>query len=79
MNTGQKNTHGRTIYRGPRGGEYVLGPAGRKIRSFTRAPAAAAPVVAATGPGYTGQKNILGRFIFRGPRGGEYVIGPTGQ
>lgn len=83
MNTGQKNTHGRTIYRGPRGGEYVLGPAGRKIRSFTKAPAAAAPVAAApaaaAGPGNTGHKNILGRAIYRGPRGGEYVLGPTGQ
>jgi hypothetical protein len=42
MNTGQKNTHGRTIYRGPRGGEYVLGPTGQKIRSFTRVTAAPA-------------------------------------
>ena len=43
MNTGQKNTHGRTIYRGPRGGEYVLGPTGQKIRTFRRVAAAAAP------------------------------------
>jgi len=42
MNTGQKNTHGRAIYRGPRGGEYVLGPAGQKIRSFKKVSAAAA-------------------------------------
>ena len=42
MNTGQKNAHDRTIYRGPRGGEYVLGPSGRKIRTFRRSTAAAA-------------------------------------
>jgi hypothetical protein len=42
MNTGQRNTQGRVIFRGPRGGEYVLGAGGRKIRTFTRAPAAAA-------------------------------------
>ena len=42
MNTGQKNTHGRTIYRGPRGGEYVLGPTGQKIRSFKKVSGAAA-------------------------------------
>jgi len=78
MNTGQKNTHGRTIYRGPRGGEYVLGPTGRKIRSFTKAPAAPA-LASATGPGNTGQRNTLGRKIYRGPRGGEYVLGPTGR
>ena len=43
MNTGQKNSKGRTIFRGPRGGEYVLGPGGKKIRSFTRAAPAPAP------------------------------------
>lgn len=75
MNTGQQNKYGRTIFRGPRGGEYVLGFGGRKIRSFTRAPAAA-PVAVAAAPG---QRNILGRVIHRGPRGGEYVLGPTGQ
>jgi len=48
MNTGQKNTKGRTIYRGPRGGEYVLGPAGQKIRSFKKVSAnAAVPAPAA--------------------------------
>jgi hypothetical protein len=78
MNTGQQNKYGRTIFRGPRGGEYVLGFGGRKIRSFTRAPAAA-PVAVAAAPGNTGQRNILGRVIHRGPRGGEYVLGPTGQ
>ena len=42
MNTGHKNIYGRTIYRGPRGGEYVLAADGRKIRTFRRAAAAAA-------------------------------------
>ena len=80
MNTGQKNTKGRTIYRGPRGGEYVLGPAGRKIRSFKKVSAtAAAPVAAATLPGNTGNRNTSGRVIYRGPRGGEYVIGAGGR
>jgi len=46
--TGNKNILGRVIHRGPRGGEYVIGPGGRKIRTFTRAPAgAAAPAAAA--------------------------------
>jgi hypothetical protein len=40
--TGNKNILGRVIHRGPRGGEYVIGPGGRKIRTFTRAPAGAA-------------------------------------
>ena len=69
MNTGQRNTSGRVIYRGPRGGEYVLGSGGRKIRSFTRATApAAAPVAAAPAPAAAvpGNRNILGRVIHRG-------------
>ena len=72
MNTGHHNLYGRTIYRGPRGGEYVLGPGGRKIRSFARvpAPAAAAPA---------GNRNTHGRIIHRGPRGGEYVLGAGGR
>ena len=78
MNTGEKNTKGRTIFRGPRGGEYVLNGT-RKIRSFKKA-AAPAPVVAAhSGPGNTGQKNTKGRTIYRGPNGGEYVIGFGGR
>ena len=77
-NTGRKNAYGHTIYRGPRGGEYVLGFGGRKIRTFRRA-TAAAPVAAApaAAPGNTGNKNTKGRTIYRGPRGGEYVLNGT--
>lgn len=74
MNTGQRNTSGRVIYRGPRGGEYVLGAGGRKIRSFTRATAAPAPAAAVPG-----NRNTSGRVIHRGPRGGEYVLGAGGR
>jgi len=78
-NTGRKNSQGRTIFRGPRGGEYVLGAGGRVIRSFTRAstPAAPAPVAATPAAGNTGNKNTKGRTIYRGPRGGEYVLNGT--
>ena len=82
MNTGQKNTKGRTIYRGPRGGEYVIGAGGSKIRSFKKVSGAAAPAsAAAPAPapvaGNTGNKNTKGRTIYRGPRGGEYVLNGT--
>jgi hypothetical protein len=78
-NTGRKNSQGRTIFRGPRGGEYVIGAGGRVIRSFTRAstPAAPALVAATPAPGNTGNKNTKGRTIYRGPRGGEYVLEGT--
>jgi hypothetical protein len=82
MNTGQRNTSGRVIYRGPRGGEYVLGSGGRKIRSFTKAAApAAAPVAPAPAPAAAvpGNRNTSGRVIYRGPRGGEYVLGAGGR
>ena len=46
MNTGHTNSQGRTIYRGPRGGEFVLGAGGRVIRNFKKAGGAAAPAPA---------------------------------
>jgi hypothetical protein len=59
-----KNTKGRLILKGPRGGLYVLGPsAPTKIRSFKRGP--------------SGDKNTKGRLILKGPRGGLYVLGPS--
>jgi hypothetical protein len=45
MNTGDKNIKGRAILKGPKGGLYVLGPSGAKYRDFTKATAAAAPVM----------------------------------
>ena len=39
MNTGDKNTKGRAILKGPKGGLYVIGPSGTKIRTFIKATA----------------------------------------
>lgn len=69
MNTGEKNVLGRTIYRGPRGGLYVLSAAGSRISKFKKAPAPAPPA----GP----PKNVLGRTIYKGPKGGLYVLEGT--
>jgi hypothetical protein len=58
-NTGNKNTKGRTIYRGPRGGEYVLNGT-KKIRKFTRAtaaPAARSPAARASPPARSALNN----------------------
>ena len=41
MNTGDRNTKGRAILKGPKGGLYVLGPSGAKVRTFTKATVAA--------------------------------------
>ena len=43
MNTGDKNIKGRAILKGPKGGLYVLGPSGAKLRTFTKETAVAAP------------------------------------
>jgi hypothetical protein len=43
MNTGEKNTKGRAILRGPRGGLYVIGPSGAKLSTFKKATVAAPP------------------------------------
>jgi len=64
MNTGEKNTLGRTIYKGKRGGTYVLSGT-RKVYSYKKAPAAPVPL----GP----PTNTLGRVIYMGARGGLYV------
>ena len=54
MNTGDKNTKGRAILKGPRGGLYVIGPSGAKISTFKRATnAAPAPVPNAASPSNT--------------------------
>lgn len=71
MNTGTKNTKGRTIFRGPRGGEYVLGPGGTKIRSFKVGEIAAAPPPPKP---KSPPKNKHGRVIYRGAKGGLFVF-----
>lgn len=68
MNTGRKNTMGRAILRGPRGGEYVLKADGTKLRTFKEEPAAAAAPRPKSPP-----KNKMGRVIYRGPKGGLFV------
>lgn len=35
--TGEKNKKGRLIYKGPKGGTYVIGPSGKKLYKFTPA------------------------------------------
>jgi rubredoxin len=34
MNTGEKNSKGRTVYRGPKGGKYVIDAKGKKLYKF---------------------------------------------
>lgn len=62
MNTGEKNTKGRIIYKGPRGGLYVLTASGSKMSKFVRAAATVVPA-----------KNKYDRVIHKGPKGGLFV------
>lgn len=50
MNTGDKNTKGRSILKGPRGGLYVIGPSGKKLSTFTKATVVAAAPRVVTPP-----------------------------
>ena len=53
MNTGDKNTKGRAILKGPRGGLYVVGPSGKKLSTFKRATVAAPPSAASPSNTFT--------------------------
>lgn len=77
MNTTEKNTLGRTIYKGPRGGLYVLGPTGSKIRTFKKASVAVPPSPPPAPVRVSPPKNTLGRVIHTGVRGGRYVLEGT--
>lgn len=74
--TGLFNVRGRRVYRGPKGGLYVLA-GGRKVYKPKVAggtPPAPARAAATPASGATGMTNVLGRPVFRGPRGGLYVV-----
>ncbi len=64
MNTGEKNTLGRTIFKGSRGGTYVLSGT-KKVYKYTKAPVPTAPAAPTTPVGFTKT-----RFSFS-ERGGE--------
>ncbi len=61
----EKNTKGRVIHTGPRGGRYVM-ENGRKIYKFKVATRSATPPIM--------NLNTKGRVIHTGPRGGRYVM-----
>jgi hypothetical protein len=65
----EKNDKGRIIYKGPRGGRYVL-EKGRKVYKFR--------LKSTTTPPKT-NVNSKGRAIYKGQRGGEYVLDAKGR
>lgn len=85
MNTGEKNVKGRTIYRGPRGGMYVVTSGGSKLSKFTRAPPPPAPVPTSPNvPGFTKtnyvniyKKVSSGRYYLKNAAGKLHAIGMT--
>jgi hypothetical protein len=68
------NALGRRIYKGIRGGEYVLDARGKKVYKFKKAPEAAR-----NSPARAIAKDSLGREIRKGPRGGLYVLNSYGK
>ena len=71
MNTGRKNVLGRTIWKGPRGGEYVIRGTSKLYKFTEAAPASPAPRIPT--PPREPPKNTYGRIIHKGPRGGFYT------
>ncbi len=74
MNT-EVNTKGRVIYKGPKGGFYVLDAKGKKVYKFTRKAATPPVPNKASSP----NKNTKGRVIHKGSRGGFYVLDAKGK
>jgi len=74
MNTGKRNAPlGRIVYRGPKGGEYVLDVHGRKIYKFKLAPAPTVPDI----PGFTKTRftnSTSGLPIYRKESSGRYYV-----
>jgi hypothetical protein len=78
MNTGDKNTKGRAILKGPRGGLYVIGPSGAKLSTFTKAaPAAPAhsPTLAAAIAHITTLKTTKARLEYARSRANNFSMG----
>lgn len=80
MNTGEKNTLGRTIFKGPKGGTYVLSGT-KKVYTFKKAPAAA-PVspksVTYNGKRYvkTNLTTMNGALIYKGNGNRHFTFRP---
>lgn len=79
------NTKGRVIYKGPKGGFYVLDAKGKKVYKFTRAvpkvlsPAPVPKVLTPKPKTPSPNKNTKGRVIYKGPKGGFYVLDAKGK
>jgi hypothetical protein len=67
------NTKGRTIYKGPRGGFYVM-VGGKKIYKFKRSSVRQNSTVQQKSANISHGVNTKGRTIYKGPRGGFYVM-----
>jgi hypothetical protein len=75
-NSGEKDSHGRIIYHGPRGGKYVISSIGKRVPHVDENLKKKSNGGEAT---FTGKLDRKGRKIFRGKQGGEYVITNSGR
>jgi hypothetical protein len=72
-----KDSLGREIRKGPKGGLYVLDASGKKVYKFAATASAKRLAAAPAPPPPTGLKNTLGRTVHKGPKGGAYVVHPV--
>ena len=75
-NSGEKDSMGRVIYHGPRGGKFVISSIGKRVpyvHESLKSKVNNKKMV------FTGQVDRKGRKIYKGKSGGKFVITETGK
>ena len=75
-NSGERDSRGRIIYHGKRGGKYVISSIGKRVPHIEKALKNKSNKGALD---FTGKMDRKGRKIYRGKRGGEFVISDSGK
>ena len=75
-NSGEKDSMGRVIWHGPRGGRFVISSIGKRVPHVD---GALKSKVNTHKMQFTGQVDRKGRKIYKGKSGGKFVITDTGR
>ena len=75
-NSGERDTMGRVIYHGPRGGKFVISTIGKRVPYVNEA---LKSKVNNKKMEFTGMVDRKGRKIYKGKSGGKFIITDTGR
>ena len=75
-NSGEKDSMGRVIYHGPRGGKFVISTIGKRVPYVNES---LKSKVNNHKMEFTGQVDRKGRKIYKGKSGGKFIITDTGR